>query len=170
MKKQFAIIVCLALGALAGCQEPTNKISEKPPSTVQMVDYVMFELAPPTVLRDERTGSGGVRARVCFFQQGRNLPVTVKGKLDILLYEENPQTASASTAPVEPKPFRVWSFTPAQMEEHLAKTIFGWCYVFQLEWGNESPKSSKITLRARYSPLGGQYIYSEPATIQMQVK
>jgi len=92
--------------------------------------------------------------------------VTVKGTLEFLLFEGRTHQEELSAA----QPFITWSYPSEEMPLHLFRTLGIWCYRMQLGWGTKVPKSSTITLVARYRPPGGEWIYSTPMLIAMEAK
>lgn len=163
--RRWALAAALAFLCLAGCDQPTNVVTNSPPRPVTNIAAMLLEISPPVPLNwDERPGPDGVQARLYFFGRG-DLPVTVSGGLDVMLYEQNPQRSIPEA--ISDKPFKTWTYTGADLNRALIRTRIGWGYVLQLGWGADVPQTPKIVLRARYRSPEGPMLLSDPVTIQM---
>jgi hypothetical protein len=162
VKHLLRVCVLAALAAAAsGCPQP----NEMPPRGAQ-VDQITL-LALPTALNwDGRPGPDGVQTVVHLFQQAAPQPVLINGTLEFLLYEGRVSRDELSAA----KPFHVWPFTAAQLEPYVGRSKVGWGYALRLPWGPTMPRSSSVTLAARYTPpgAGAPTVYSAPTTIAMK--
>jgi hypothetical protein len=163
--RQACVCVLLGLGLPAGCEGPANTVTSTPPKPVMDVSEVILEINPPVPLNlDDRPGPDGLRARVYFAQKG-DLPVTVSGSLDMLLYELDASKPMEQT--LQDEPFKTWSLTPADLNWAMGRTLIGWGYELPLLWGAQAPRTGKIMLRARYCSPTGQTVLSAPVVIEM---
>lgn len=163
--RQASVCVLLGLGLSAGCPGPANKVTSTPPKPVMDVSEVILEINPPVPLNlDDRPGPDGLRARVYFVAKG-DLPVTVSGSLDMLLYELDASKPMEQV--LQDQPFKTWLFTSADLDWAMGRTLIGWGYELPLLWGPQTPRTGKIMLRARYRSPTGQTVLSVPAIIEM---
>ena len=65
------------------------------------------------------------------------------------------------------RPVSTWRFENRQLQAHLSRSVFGWGYSVRLPWGEEPPRTSSVTLLARYLPPGGEAMPSRPVTVLM---
>jgi len=162
-----AALLAVAAGTI-GCRTGPLTVSGRPPKPVDRVDKVALRISPPMPLNwDDRPGLDGFQAQVNFFQLDRPLSVTVEGVLEFMLYE------GRGTVDVlaETKPVQTWAFEGPTLRRHQGKTMFGWGYAMRLPWGPSPPKSSSVTLIARYRPAGGgKDIPSDPLHVAMGPK
>jgi len=159
----FAIVVTAAV--LCGCDQPPNTVGNSPPRPVEEVQVVHMDVTPPTPLNwDNRPGADGVQIRV-FFEGSGTLPVTVSGSVEAQLFELAQGKTEGEA--LSGKPFKVWSYTPGELNGFLARTQYGWAYVLVLAWGDQVPKTGRIVLRVAYRSPAGRVNFSSPVTIQM---
>ena len=148
--------------ALSGCTGPQT-ISARPPSPVDQADRIVIECTSVAVNWDNRPGPDGLPVRVHVFRQAGKLPVTVKGRLEFVLYEglvSPDETAKA-------KPFRSWRLEGEQLRSCLGRSPYGWGYVVPLAWGAAAPRTAWVTLLARYVPRKGAPISADLMNIPM---
>lgn len=165
----MATVMAMLLG---GCVQPPppDKLTATPPEPIAGVDHMIVEITPPMPINmDDVPGPDGLQARVYFFQNGRNLPVTVSGNLEMSLYEEV-AAASNSSQLTAREPMRTWTFNASELNQRLIRTIIGYGYMVRLNWGSQPPIASKITLVGRYRLPNGQYLLSDPVTIPVVLK
>ena len=88
------------------------------------------------------------------------------GSLDILMFDN----AAINVNPRLEKPLKVWTFSPAQLEPFQTRTSLGEGYQLALQWGNARPKSSVVTVVARYRGARGGDVYSSPNSVSVSPK
>jgi len=155
---RFTSMAVVLAAALGGCNLPT-KPSATPPPTVDEVNAISV-LSPPNASDwDGRGGPDGLSVSVHLWRGDRELPVTVRGRLEFVLYEGVLHAADLPDA----KPLQRWSFPGASLPRHLGKSIAGWGYAFRLPF-SRMPATSAVTLMTRYvSPAGRTVSAREPA-------
>jgi len=166
--KRMVTAGLLAMAAwTGGCQTTPVTVSSLPPRPVDKVDKVALRLSPPMPLNwDDMPGLDGFQAQVNLFQLDRPLSVTVDGALEFMLYEGH-GTAQVLAGK---EPFRTWSFQGPDLRRCLGKSLFGWGYAMRLGWGGGAPRSSSVTLIARYRPVKGRDVSSDPLHVAMVPK
>jgi hypothetical protein len=160
MKKLLVVCACCVVCGGIGCA-PT--IGGSPPAPVNSVDRMDLFARPAALNWDDNPGPDGLEVRVHFYQRTQPLTVTVRGTLELLLFE------GKVTAPqiLTEKPFHVWSFASEQHRKLLRRDTPGWCYALRLLWGRRIPKGSIVTVVGRYVPRDGRAVYSAPVSIAM---
>ncbi len=165
MSKFIAILLLSLLAAgIAGCdaQSRSRRLS-RPPKPVARVDRIEVLSTPVALNFDNRPGPDGVAVKVYLFRVDRPEPVTVRGKLEIMLYDEKVSSIDLHTR----EPFHVWRLGPDELAMYLSRGIVGWRYAMDLRWGSPRPRSGTISLAVRYLPPEGPSVYSDPVVIAM---
>ena len=146
-------IAAWLLSAAPGCQDTGRvKVHNWPPRPVDRVDEIVLRLTPPAPVNwDDRPGHDGLQVQVNFFQIDEPLSVTVKGSLDLALYEGRVRPEDLAAA----KPIHTWPFSGAQLAGLAGKSAVGWGYAMRLPWGSRSPAGTTATLTARYRSADG---------------
>ena len=88
------------------------------------------------------------------------------GKMEMLMFDGT----MAAEAGTNAAPKRVWTFTSAELKDHLVQTALGVGYRFTLSWSDTPPLQNRITIVARYVPSRGRPVQSSPATIAVTSK
>lgn len=159
MKRMLTAGLLLMAAGTGGCQTTPVTVSSLPPRPVDRVDNVALRISPPMPLNwDDMPGLDGLQAQVNLFQLDQPLSVTVEGSLEFLLYEGR----GTEQALAGGEPFRTWTFEGPQLRRCLGRSMFGWGYVMRLGWGSTPPKSPSVTLVARYRPVSGRDLSSDP--------
>ncbi len=114
---------------------------------------------------DDVPGSDGVRVQVLFFQLVQPLPVTVTGTLEFTLFEGKVKLSELHAQ----RPMQVWKFPPETLPRHLFRSMVGWGYTMELRW-KRPPKTSVVSLAARYVPSEGSPLHSHPVVIMVGAK
>ena len=132
------LLTAAALLALwpAGCTGP-ERVTSTPPQAVGDVDDILVLADPVAANWDGQVGSDGLDVGVLLFRHDRKLPVTVKGTLELRLYEGVVRAEDLSKA----RPLRTWRFDSAQLRSLLGRTPAGWGYALRLPWG---PKTWRV--------------------------
>lgn len=157
-------VILLAAGlALGGCDfnapTPPSK-SHTPPEPVGHVDRVSIFAMPTAVNLDEIPGPDGIRIQVYFYRVDQDMPVTVKGTVEVLMYEGQLRAGDL----LKSRPFFTWGLTPGSMVQNLYRSAYGWHYAFDLRW-DRPPQSSNVTIIARYTAPGEAPIYTDALSI-----
>ena len=168
--KKLAILAILVCGAaLAGCDGSGRGSGLRPPPPTVDVQGFTLSSSPTALNWDEDPAPDGVITRVQFFQLGPNdqvRSVPVKGTLEFLLYEG--RVAQADLAKVTPS--NVWTYQANDLPTYLGKQMGMWAYQMQLDWRTRPPKSTVVTLIARWQPPNGEWQYSEPTLVAVSLK
>lgn len=155
------MVLLSVLVAGCGAPAPTAGPVRQTPPPVERVDVVQLWALPTAVNFDDEKAADGVQAQVYLFLADQPMPVTVSGKLELVLYDGTVAPDDLAAA----KPLHVWSFEGQTLQPRAHYTVYGWCYTFgDLLWGKDHPTHPTVTLTARYSN-GGRTIYSMPVTI-----
>ncbi|OPX22416.1 MAG: hypothetical protein B1H04_05030 [Planctomycetales bacterium 4484_123] len=143
-----------------GCTGP-EKVASTPPQAVEEVDDILVLADPVAANWDGQAGADGLDVGVLLFRRDRKLPVTVKGTLEMRLYEG---VVRAEDLP-QARPLRTWRFDAAQLRALLGRTPAGWGYALRLPWGPTRPATSSVTLTARYVAPSGRTVHAPPVAI-----
>lgn len=155
---------CLLVGAAAalvasGCstldlRENITLLSwgSKPQIPTRMTDFwtdtVLYQPGLPGV-----RGFGG---RIMFYNDSSESPIMVEGTLTVFAYDESRGQVSYSA------PDKKYIFTPEQLPKHYSQSELGHSYSFWLPWDEVGGPRKKICLIARFEPLKGHMIVSQP--------
>lgn len=157
------LVVAAALAAVAGC-EPPGQVSRMMPPPVADIDQLDLHLLSVSAVNwDDQPGPDGVRLRLFCWEYHQSLPVMVKGTMEVMVFEGRLSPATVDKA----KPFHVWKLTTEDLSTFAGRSTVGWCYVMQLAWDKNVPKTRKITLLARYISATGVQTFSAPVSIPM---
>ena len=161
-------VFLVPLAAMVGCQDFGKvRVPGRPPRPVDRVDEIIVQLTPPTAMNwDDTPGPDGLQARVHFFRADEDLAVTIRGTLELALYEGR----VGDRALVDEKPFRTWKYEGDVLRSHLEKTLVGWGYGMRLGWGHQPPASGSVTVLARYHSQEGQVKTSRPLHVALEPK
>lgn len=165
--------ILLLSALLVGCGEEAGVVGSTPPRPSAVVDNILCEITPPVVQNfDNKPGPDGLQVRLMFFRNGQDLPVTVSGPVEIQIFEDRSQSATASSRAqsVPATPFHTWKFESGQINRYLRKTLYGWVYVVPLQWGQHVPQSDKIAIRAIYKLSDQRTIASSATMIPMGLR
>ena len=171
MRKIWTFSVCWLTLAAAGCMVPTDKkdvkvVGETPPSPVDHADVIFVRTAQGVLRLDDRPGPDGIAVQVHFYlhDPSKPLPVTVSGKLELLLFEGRVSGVDLRTI----KPFYTWVFSGPRLMDLAVKAREGWGYSFRLRWGPRPPSGKIVTLVARYEAPDGRAVYSKPMFVMIR--
>lgn len=166
MRVRFATVILAGLlSAVVGCQNPGQvKVHNWPPRPVDHFDEIVVRLTPPAPVNwDDRPGADGLQVQINFFQIDRPLSVTVKGSLELELYQGRVQAAQLASA----KPIQAWAYSGVKLAGFAGKSAFGWGYAMRLAWGDRPPAGKVATLIARYRSLDGNVKTSSPLYVPL---
>jgi len=149
----------LALGVTAGCTtlDLADKLAlpglgSKPQVPTRMTDFwtdtVLYQPGLPGV-----RGFGG---RIMFYNDSSESPIMVDGTLTVFAYDESQGQVSYSA------PDKKYIFTAEQLPKHYSKSELGPSYSFWLPWDEVGGPRKKICLIARFEPVKGHIIVSQP--------
>ena len=160
-----AVIAALLASAVTGCQNPGRvTVHNWPPRPVDRVDEIVLRLTPPAPVNwDDRPGPDGLQVQVNFFQVDEPLSVTVKGSLDLALYEGHVRPEDLAAA----KPIHTWPFSGVQLAGLAGKSAVGWGYAMRLPWGSKPPAGTTATLAARYRSADGNVKAAQPLYVPL---
>ena len=153
-------ICLLALVCTIGCRSITQS-SNKP------IDQLHLLVTSVALNLDGKPGPDGVGVRIYASRRGHSAPLTISsGTLDILMFDGNVPFAELP----KHKPLHTWSYPAAKLGPQLQETSVGTSYRFAALWGQDQPKSERVTLVARYTPPAGQPGYSAPSSVPVSAK
>lgn len=155
----MGVCVATVAAALAGCGP--QAAGQGGPPAAGHVDVVVLAATPNALNLDNAPGPDGIRLALTFYQLRRPEPQTVRGNVEVLLFDGK----AAKDAVGRLQPLHVWTFTADQLSEGLARNVAGYGYVFTLSWGTAQPRSTMVTVVARYCAPDGAVILSEPVAI-----
>jgi hypothetical protein len=160
MRNTFAILVCLAGLALAGCTPP----APRPPAPTVRVDNITMLAMPALVNLDGLPGPDGLRVdALYFFRADKPEPLPIAGTLEFRLYEGVVRRSNLGEA----TPLHTWRFSGERLQRSLRLKGVGWGYQMILPWEDDgpSPAASSVTLVSRYSHPEARPVWSEPTSI-----
>lgn len=168
MSKFAAILLVSLLAAgIAGCDaQSRGRRLSRPPKPVVRVDRIEVLSTPVALNFDSRPGPDGVAVKVYLFRVDRPEPVTVEGRLELMLYDQKISSSDLHTR----EPFHVWRLGPDELAMYLSRGIVGWRYAMDLRWGSRRPRGGTISLVVRYLSPEGPAVYSDPVAIAMGAK
>jgi len=158
----IALPTAVALVAAAvGCNSRSKTPGDRPPAAVDHVDRFAIPTSPHPLNWDAEPGSDGLAVQVFFERRSVGpLPVAVTGTIEFMLYE-GALTAGQEAA----TPLHTWNFTGAELPGYAVRAAWGWGYAMRLGWGAKRPKTSSVTLLARYIPPTGSPVDAQPIII-----
>jgi hypothetical protein len=161
----LAVVGALLASAVASCRNPGRvKVHDWPPRPVDRVDEIVLRLTPPAPVNwDDRPGPDGLQVQINFFRIDEPLSVTVKGSLDLALYEGHVRPENLAAA----KPIHTWPFSGAQLASQAGKSAVGWGYAIRLPWGDRPPAGATATLTARYRSADGNVKAAQPLYVPL---
>ncbi len=149
------------LAMTVGCPPRAKTVGQSPPAAVDHVDRLVLPTSPVPLNWDQNLGADGLAVQVFFFRPAHgDLPVTVTGTVEFLLYE-GLRTEGDSRA----QPIHTWRFTGRELKAYTIRAAWGWGYAMRLGWGDRPPKTTSVTLQARYVPLTGPSVNAQPIII-----
>ncbi len=149
----------LSLAVCIGCRSIS--------SSSQSIDQLHLLVTSVALNLDGKPGADGVGVRLYASHRGETdaLPITT-GTLDILMFEGNVPLDELPNH----EPRHTWSYPAEKLKAQLQETSIGTSYRFAALWGEDQPKSERVTLVARYTAPGGQPVYSAPSSVPVSVK
>jgi len=145
---------------LLGCSSLPNGASEPINQLHLLVTSVALNM-------DSKPGPDGVGVRIYASHRGGSaaLPIT-KGNLDILLFDDGTPLKDLPSQ----KPLHTWAYPAGVLKAQMQETSVGTSYRFAALWGEDKPRGDRVTLLARYTPPGGQPVYSAPSSVPLSVR
>lgn len=161
----LAGIAALLASAAGGCQNPGRvNVGNRPPRPVDRVDEIVLRLTPPAPVNwDDKPGPDGLQVQINFFRIDEPLSVTVKGSIDLALYEGHVRPEDLASA----KPLHTWPFSGVQLAGLAGKSAVGWGYAMRLPWGDRPPSGATATLAARYRSADGNIKACQPLYVPL---
>ena len=95
----------------------------------------------------------------------RGVPIK-SGQVSIRMYDG----ATSPGTRTNTVPLRVWTFTAADLKDHVVKSSLGTGYRFTPRWTDTPPSGSHITVLVRFEPSRETSIQSSPTTIAVTAK
>lgn len=108
-----------------------------------------------TLQQPGRPGIRGIGGRVMFYKSQNKDPIIVDGTLTVYAYDK--------TVKKNVEPARKYVFPADQLARHYSKSDLGHTYSFWLPWGKTDGPPKQLTLIARFEPIGGGAVLSDPA-------
>lgn len=159
-------LAAVAVLVLSGCGNTGPvKVQNHPPRGVAEVDVIGLRMTPPAPVNwDGRPGPDGLQVQVNFFRRDEDLSVTVKGSLELALYEGRIEVEHLGAA----RPVRTWRFDSVELSTYCGKSAFGWGYAMRLPWGSQPPPGPNATLGSRYISPGGRVVSGRPIIVPLK--
>jgi hypothetical protein len=158
------VLAALLLPAGCGGGRGALRVQDYAPRPVDKIDVIGLRLTPPAPVNwDERPGADGLQMQVNFFRQDEALSVTVRGSLELTLYEGKLRPEQLAAA----RPLRTWRFEGAELSTYCGKSAFGWGYAMRLPWGASPPPGANATLGSRYTSPGGRVVAGRPIIVPL---
>lgn len=131
------------------------------------IDEIHLFTVPTALDLDSVPGPDGFEARVyaSASDRAKGIPIT-QGVLEVLMYDGVVNVGPSVTN----APLHVWSFRPADLKRNVGSSTLGVGYRFVLRWNTDVPKSSSITVVARWTPPKGAAMYSSTSSILVSRK
>ena len=152
------LLVALLTGTLSGCTSFLADDSSLIPwfEGDTVLPTRMNTIWSDTILQERgKPGVRGVGGRLMFYTSQQKEPITVEGTLTVYVYDH------AEEKRVEPA--RKYVFTADQLPKHYSKSDLGHSYSFWLPWGGMGGPPKQLTLIARFEPVEGGAVLSDPA-------
>ncbi len=155
------------LVVLSGCgtDRPGRSASAQHGKSGQPSVERISMLATPVAFGGGSTvGVNGVAAKIfaAAAEDKKTRPIR-EGTVDFLLFDgilkELPPGGAGGR--------HIWTFAAKELEPLKISTAIGAAYLFALAWGSDVPAGDTITLVARYHPLEGPVIYSQPCYLSL---
>jgi len=159
------LVAVAALHLAAGCRTSglvtVQKYAPRPVDDVDVIGLRVTQGKP--VNWDEKPGADGLQVQVNFFRRGEDLSVTVRGTLELSLYEGRLKPGQIAAA----RPLRSWRFEGVELPTYCRKTPFGWGYAMRLPWGATPPSGANVTVGSRYVSPDGRVVTRRPIIIPL---
>jgi hypothetical protein len=108
--------------------------------------------------RPNETSMRGFGGRLMFYDGRSEDPIKVDGDVVVYAFDEDGRRRS------DAKPDRKYVFTREQLGEHYSKSDIGHSYSLWVPWDEAGGPQKKISLIARFKPVGGSTVISEQAS------
>ncbi len=72
--------------------------------------------------------------------------VSVDGDMEVTLLLEEEDAGGVA------RPFHRWTFPRERLADHQRHTVFGWAYIFKLDWGSHVPRPGPALLAVQFRP------------------
>lgn len=97
----------------------------------------------------------GFGGRIMFHGKENEKPIRVEGTLIVYAFDETNKPSST--------PERKYVFTPEQFEKHYSRSKIGHSYSIWVPWDEVGGPPRKISLLAKFEPVGGAAVMSDNA-------
>ena len=119
---------------------------------------------PVALNLDSRPGPDGIGVRVFMTPAGRARGTEMReGRLDVLMFDGVVTAADFTRTP----PLKVWSFNARQLAPVVGSSALGIGYQLALNWEQNRPHVTSVTVVARYHPPSGPDLFSTPNSISV---
>lgn len=95
------------------------------------------------------------------FMDARRLPVAVKGKVRIYLFDDQ------GTLEEQSKPIHQFDFTPDAWNTHLLETPMGPAYQVFIPYQKRNSAGAKCALQLRMTPVAGPIVFSDMTEVKL---
>lgn len=163
------LLVALATATLSGCSAGKPKKprtaswdprvalgwKEAPPPEPKIPARLVTTWTETTLNAPGQTPKRGFGGRLLFFDQESTEPVPVEGQLVVYAFDETSRPSH------ETQPTRRFIFPAEQFARHQSSSSLGASYSVWLPWDEAGGPLRKISLIARFEPVGGAIIVGE---------
>ncbi len=157
-------VVLLATGCASSGPKPARPLAPARPVPGSEINEINLVAMPMALSFSGKPGSNGIAVKIYLVGPDHPKPQPVRdGTIEVMMYE------GAVDIPVPPgTPSRhQWSFPASELPAYAFTTSIGTGYSFALDWGQDRPRTDRITVIARYRPAKGQSIYSAASAISV---
>ena len=154
----FGALVWILLGSLTGCSQldlsgkglwPGRQPEPKIP--VEMTE-IWTDAVRHTPGQPAERGFGG---RIMFFARKEGKPVAVDGTLTVYAFDADDKDLKHVA------PLKKYVFPVDTLAKHYSKSELGHSYSFWLPWGETGGPEQRVSLIARFEPIGGPILMSQ---------
>ncbi len=104
----------------------------------------------------------GFAGQIMFFTAGQKEAVKIDGDVRIYVFDDQ------GDAEEQARPIHQFDFTADAWNTYLRPSDFGGTYQLFIPYTRKGGHQAQCTLRVRYTPPGGQPLYSKPTTVTLK--
>lgn len=156
--------VCLGVGCVTGSRNAPAGSRGLAQAAVEEINLLAI---PVAVNLDQNSGLDGFVIKVYASNRSQPKPMTIgSGTIEVFMFDG---ILGVTTAP-DAAPLRTWKYSAPELKEFQIDSSIGTGYQLALNWGENGPTSSKISVLVRYTPPQGSPVISAPSIISVALK
>jgi hypothetical protein len=164
MRRTISLALLVGISLASGCQSLDlafgPRIHKATASDPVMEVFCLWD-------DGEGRGLDGLPARgfggqIMFFTARQKEAVKVEGDVRIYLFDDQ------GDAEEQARPIHEFNFTADAWNTYLRPSDFGGTYQLFIPYTRKGNHQAQCTLRVRYTPTGGQPLYSKPTTVMLK--